>query len=294
MRFLGIFWLSETQKRLRDMRFTPTIFSQLVEPLDRRRFEAIVARWNADAYDKSFRSWDHLMALIHAQLSRRDVSARADGQLERPRQRPLSPCVAAKSRAPPSPTPTRAGRSKCSPRPWRWSPPDRPLDPRRGQKTAAPDRFHAHPVGQTVRLGQVQRPHPRHEGPCRLRSRPRSAAHPRHHRRQRQRRPDRPNSSRSKPASPMSSTRATAITAGGRAIHAAEAFFVTRPKTNMGLTVKTERQCGPSRGEGFTVIGDQEVAFSSKGDSKLDDPAAPHRDSARRGRKDDHRRSPTT
>ena len=27
-----------------------------------------------------------------------------------------------------------------------------------------------------------------------------------------------------------------------RAIHAAEAFFVTRPKTNMGLTVKAERQ----------------------------------------------------
>ncbi|HXZ17845.1 MAG TPA: DUF4372 domain-containing protein, partial [Roseiarcus sp.] len=51
------------------MRFTPTIFSQLVEPLDRRRFEAIVARLRADAYDKSFRSWDHLMVLIHAQLS---------------------------------------------------------------------------------------------------------------------------------------------------------------------------------------------------------------------------------
>ena len=42
-----------------------------------------------------------------------------------------------------------------------------------------------------------------------------------------------------------------------RAIHAAGAFFVTRPKTNMGLTVKAERQYGPSRGDGFTVIGDQ-------------------------------------
>ena len=60
----------KTQKRLRDLRFTPTIFSRLVEPLDRRRFEAIVARWSADAYDKSFRSWEHLMVLIHAQLCR--------------------------------------------------------------------------------------------------------------------------------------------------------------------------------------------------------------------------------
>ena len=54
-----------------------------------------------------------------------------------------------------------------------------------------------------------------------------------------------------------------------RAIHAAGAFFVTRPKTNMGLTVKAERQYGPSRGDGFTVIADEQVALSSKGDSKL-------------------------
>ena len=63
------FLVVETQKRQRDMRFAPTIFSQLVEPLDRRCFEAIVERFGADAYDKSFRSWDHLMVLIHAQLS---------------------------------------------------------------------------------------------------------------------------------------------------------------------------------------------------------------------------------
>ncbi len=53
------------------------------------------------------------------------------------------------------------------------------------------------------------------------------------------------------------------------AIAAAGAFFVTRPKSNMGLTVETERQYGPSRGQGFTVIADEEVVFSSKGDSKL-------------------------
>ena len=51
------------------MRYTPTIFSALVEPLDRRRFDAIVARRNGDAYDKSFFSWNHLLALIYAQFS---------------------------------------------------------------------------------------------------------------------------------------------------------------------------------------------------------------------------------
>ncbi len=51
------------------MRFAPTIFAKLVEPIDRRRFDAIVARHGGDAYDKSFFSWDHLLTLIFAQSS---------------------------------------------------------------------------------------------------------------------------------------------------------------------------------------------------------------------------------
>ena len=51
------------------MRFTPSIFGQLLEAIDRRRFEAIVERHAGDAYDKCFRSWDHLVALIYAQFS---------------------------------------------------------------------------------------------------------------------------------------------------------------------------------------------------------------------------------
>jgi putative transposase len=54
------------------MRFTPTIFSKLLEVIDRRQFTAIVERLDGDAYDKSFRSWDHLVALIYAQLSALD------------------------------------------------------------------------------------------------------------------------------------------------------------------------------------------------------------------------------
>ncbi len=52
----GIPWcfvVVETQK-VEGMRFAPTIFAKLLEPIDRRRFGAIVARHDGDAYDKSF------------------------------------------------------------------------------------------------------------------------------------------------------------------------------------------------------------------------------------------------
>ncbi|MER9953207.1 IS4 family transposase [Mesorhizobium sp. M0047] len=50
------------------MRFAPSIFGQLLEAMDRRQFQAIVDRHDGDAYDKSFRSWDHLVVLIYAQF----------------------------------------------------------------------------------------------------------------------------------------------------------------------------------------------------------------------------------
>jgi putative transposase len=51
------------------MRFTPSIFGKLLKAINRRQFEAIVDRHAGDAYDKSFRSWEHLVALIFAQFS---------------------------------------------------------------------------------------------------------------------------------------------------------------------------------------------------------------------------------
>lgn len=51
------------------MHFRNSIFSKLLNPIDRRWFAAVVERFNGDAYDKSFTSWDHLVALIYAQLS---------------------------------------------------------------------------------------------------------------------------------------------------------------------------------------------------------------------------------
>ena len=50
------------------MRFASSIFGQLLEVIDRRQFQRIVDRHACDAYDKSFKSWDHLVALIYAQF----------------------------------------------------------------------------------------------------------------------------------------------------------------------------------------------------------------------------------
>lgn len=51
------------------MHFRDSIFGSLLKPINRRQFQAIVDRVDGDSYDKSFKSWDHLVALIYAQLS---------------------------------------------------------------------------------------------------------------------------------------------------------------------------------------------------------------------------------
>jgi putative transposase len=51
------------------MRYSDSIFGHLLKPIDRRWFEALVDRHGANAYDKTFKSWDHLVFLIFAQLS---------------------------------------------------------------------------------------------------------------------------------------------------------------------------------------------------------------------------------
>jgi putative transposase len=51
------------------MRFVDSIFAGLLKPIDRRAFRKIVDRCDGDAYDKKFKSWDHLVALLYAQLA---------------------------------------------------------------------------------------------------------------------------------------------------------------------------------------------------------------------------------
>jgi IS4 transposase len=65
------FLVVETQKEP-SMRFTDSIFASLLEPINRRQFQTVVDGSDGDAYDKSFKSWDHLVAMIYAQLSGAD------------------------------------------------------------------------------------------------------------------------------------------------------------------------------------------------------------------------------
>ena len=62
------FLVVETQKGP-SMRYVGSTLGGLLKPINRRQFQAIVDRHDGDAYDKSFKSWDHLVALIVAQLS---------------------------------------------------------------------------------------------------------------------------------------------------------------------------------------------------------------------------------
>lgn len=56
------------------------------------------------------------------------------------------------------------------------------------------------------------------------------------------------------------------------AIAGAKAFFVTRPKTNMKLALVKARPLATTKGDGCTIVADEEVRLASKGDSKLDIP----------------------
>lgn len=262
------FLVVETQKRERDMRFIPTIFSQLVEPLDRRRFEAIVGRWNADAYDKSFRSWEHLMVLIHAQLTgakslralesswnananahyhlRCEAVARstlADANARRPVEafaEVLTMVAGLTDRS------TRTEARKllrlidATPIPlgklFDWAKSNGRIRGMKAHVIYDPGRDLPQILDITdanVNDAQIGR------------------------------------QIKIEPGLAYVFDKGYCHYGWWRAIHAAEAFFVTRPKTNMGLTVKIERQYGPSRGDGFTVVSDEEVEFSSKGDSQL-------------------------
>jgi putative transposase len=68
----GYLLVVETQKMEPGMRFKTSIFADLLEPISRRSFAACVARHDGDAYDKSFSSWQHLVTLIYAQLGHAD------------------------------------------------------------------------------------------------------------------------------------------------------------------------------------------------------------------------------
>jgi putative transposase len=51
------------------MRALPSIFTTILNPIDRSASKVLVAKYRSDAYGKSFNSWEHLVALLFAQMT---------------------------------------------------------------------------------------------------------------------------------------------------------------------------------------------------------------------------------
>ncbi len=51
------------------MRYSDSIFGRLLKPISRVQLAATVSRHGGNAYDKTFKSWDHMAALVFAQLA---------------------------------------------------------------------------------------------------------------------------------------------------------------------------------------------------------------------------------
>src|ERR1700686_3429997 len=83
------FLVVETQKGP-SMRHVDSIFGSLLKPIDRRRFQAIVDRHDGDSYDKSFKSWHHLVALVFAQLGHVESLSRSAAKWRSMPARPTS------------------------------------------------------------------------------------------------------------------------------------------------------------------------------------------------------------
>ena len=250
------------------MRFARSILGRLVEPINRRRFQTIVDRHDGDAYDKAFRSWDHLMAVIYAQFSgagslrgleagwnanrqhhyhlgsgplsrstlsdanrRRPVAVFADtfGLLAGQLDRQLRREGTAMLRLIDS-TPIPLGKL-CD-----WAKSNGRIRGMKMHVVYDPDSDCPRVLDITdanVNDAQIGRTISLEKG-------------------------------------------ATYVFDKGychygwwTAIAEAKAFFVTRPKSNMGLKVLRQRPIKVAQGDGFTVLEDAQVSLASKGDSKL-------------------------
>lgn len=250
------------------MRFTPSILGKLVEPINRRGFQTVVDSHDGDAYDKSFKSWDHLMVLVYAQLGGAD-SLRS----------------------------LEAGWNANCQHHYH-------LGTDRLRRSTLSDANRRRPVGlfaETFGLlaGQLDR-QTRHEGTAMLRlidSTPiplgKACAWAKSNGRIRGMKmhvvydPDsdcpRVLDITDANVNDAQIGRTITIEKGATyvfdkgychygwwtAIATAKAFFVTRPKSNMGLKVERRRRIAQTQGDGFTILEDANVSLASKTNSKL-------------------------
>jgi putative transposase len=250
------------------MRFSPSIFAQTLEPIDRRQFDAIVARHDGDADVKTFTCWDHLTLLIFAQLGTATSLRGLEASWNANSQHHYHLGTAGMARS------TLSDANKVRPvaiftetfglvaglldRQTR----------RDGKEMVCLIDSTPIPLGKLCQWakwnGRIRgmKVHVLYD--------PKS---------------DCPRILDITDANINDAEigRTILIEAGAtyvfdkgychygwwRAIHAESAVFVTRPKSNMGLTLIEKRPLGVTEGDGFTILEDVEMRFSSKGDSKL-------------------------
>ena len=257
----------ETQKGP-SMRHVDSIFGTLLKPIDRRWFQSVVERYDADSYVKTFKSWDHLVALIFAQLSRlgglRGLGTVFNANAHHHYHLNIGPLARstlsdANARRPPgvfAEVFTMLSHAA-----------DRQT---RRDGAAMVRLIDASPVP----LGKVCK-WARWNG--RIRGMKMHVVYD-------------PDADCPRCVEVTAATvndvevgRQVEIEAGATyvfdkgychygwwvAIDAAKSWFVTRPKSNMRLDVVKTRPVEESQGDGFTVLSDEEVILASKGDSKL-------------------------
>jgi IS4 transposase len=250
------------------MRFQNSVFVDLLKPIDRRAFGQIVARHKGDAYDKSFKSWDHLVVLIAAQLGG-ETSLRS-----------LEAAFNANSGSHYHLGVRRIARSTLAEANARrpigvfadlFAQLSRELDRRTRRDGAELLRLIDSTPIPLSKFHDFARSNGRIHG-----MKMHVVYDPGI---------DRPFCVEVTPANvnDVEIGKKTPIEAGAtyvfdkgyydfkwwRGIHEAEALFVTRPKSNTRLAEVADRPMQETRGEGYTVLKDCEVELASKGDSKL-------------------------
>ena len=250
------------------MRYVDSIFGALLKPVNRRWFQGAVERHDADAYDKSFNSFDHLVTLVFAQLSHVDSLRGLETAFNANAHHHYHLNVGPLARSTLSDANARR--------------PPQVFAETFTILAATADRQTRREGAAMVRLIDAS-PIPLHklctwsQWNGRIRGMKLHVVYDPH--------ADVPRCVEITPANvnDVEIGQATPIEAGTtyvfdkgychfgwwRTINAAKAFFVTRAKTNLRLRATGWRSRAPIEGDGFTIIDDAEVVLTSKGNARL-------------------------